>query len=235
MHFVIGDLHGMLDPLLRLLKRLPREAAPIFCGDLIDRGPHGAQVVELVRKRGYPCARGNHEESFIAFFRDFFAGMELEALISKWWVWLTLNGGNQTLSSYGFWRDPKDPRLLARIRSDLEWMESLPLAIELQASHPSGLPVVVSHSNVTKVWRRRHEDPALFKETALRTRDLECDPSAGIFNIFGHTPLPLRRLGQRCVDVDGGCCYQKEGLGRLVAYWVEEDRFIEQACHDGGA
>ena len=231
-HYVIGDIHGMLPQLEALLAQLPKPHTPVFTGDLIDRGPFSAQVVDLVRSSGYPCVRGNHEQTFIAFFRDYFGGMDLKSAVEKWMVWIALNGGKATLESYGFLEDPKDPAILERIRKDMEWMASLPLYIELGPIHPSGLPAVVSHSNITKVWHLRN-DPAyakLFADTALRTRDLECDPKSGIFNIFGHTPLPVRRPGPNCVDVDGGCCYQKEGLGALVAYCVEDDAFVIQKC-----
>jgi len=62
---VIGDVHGHADKLERLLERLgyrrttepdgrplwahPDRQAIFFVGDLIDRGPHQIQTVELVR------------------------------------------------------------------------------------------------------------------------------------------------------------------------------------------
>ena len=231
-HYVIGDVHGMLPQLLALLSKLPDPAKIIFCGDLIDRGPYSAQVVEYVRRQGHSCVRGNHEEAFIAFFRDYLGGMNLESAVHKWAPWLILNGGSETLRSYGFWEDPEDAAVLERIRRDMEWMASLPLYIELGPIHPGGLPAVVSHSNITGVWHLRHnpEYADLFAETALRARDMECHPQSGIFNIFGHTPLPIRRIEPNCVDVDGGCCYQKEELGRLVAYCVEDESFTIQNC-----
>ncbi len=231
-HYIIGDVHGMLPQLEALLARLPKPHILVFTGDLIDRGPFSAEVVELVRSRGYRCVRGNHEQTFIAFFRDYFGGMDLESVVEKWLVWIALNGGKETLESYGFLQDPKNPAILERIRKDMEWMASLPLYIELGPIHPSGLPVVVSHSNITKVWHLRNDLAyrKLFEDTALRTRDLECDPQSGILNVFGHTPLIQRRLGPHCIDVDGGCCYQKEGLSTLVAFCVQEDRFIFEPC-----
>ena len=155
--------------------------------------------------------------------------MPYDALIKKWSPWLFANGGKETLQSYGFWenRDPS-PAVMERIRSDMAWMRRLPIYLELEAEHPSGLPAVVSHSNITQVWHlRRNPDKAeLFKDVATRTRDLMCDETSGIFNIFGHTPSSTRYSGTQCVNVDSGCCYPKEGLGKLTAYCVEEDRFV---------
>ena len=228
-HFVIGDVHGMVDALIRLLEKLPTDAEVVFVGDLIDRGDKSAQVVEIVRSRGYRCVLGNHENTFIRFFQDYFDGMPYDALIKKWSMWLFANGGKETLQSYGFWenRNPS-PAVMERIQSDMAWMQQLPIYLELEAKHPSGLPAVVSHSNITQVWHFRHtpDKAELFKDVATRTRDLMCDETSGIFNIYGHTPSSTRYSGTQCVNVDSGCCYAKEGLGKLTAYCVEEDRFV---------
>lgn len=73
-HFVIGDAHGMVDALIRLLEKLPADAEVVFVGDLIDRGDKSAQVVEIVRSCGYRCVLGNHENTFIRFSRTISTG-----------------------------------------------------------------------------------------------------------------------------------------------------------------
>ncbi len=73
--FVVGDIHGELDALERVLSRLPALDANdtiVFLGDYVDRGPHSAQVLDLVR---HDLARrtaarivplmGNHEEAWL--------------------------------------------------------------------------------------------------------------------------------------------------------------------------
>ena len=58
---LIGDIHGQLEPLRRLLDELgyceedgviahPAGRRLIFVGDLIDRGPASRGVLELVRR-----------------------------------------------------------------------------------------------------------------------------------------------------------------------------------------
>jgi serine/threonine protein phosphatase 1 len=228
--YVIGDVHGMLAPLKTLLAKLPQDATVVFVGDLIDRGAYSAEVVELIRQKGYQCVLGNHEATFIRFFQDYFEGMGYEALMQKWAMWLNANGGKETLQSYGFWENPTpSAAVLDRIRDDMEWMERLPLYLELGTIHPSGLPVVVSHSNITSVWHLRDVPDTYehFKDIATRTRDLTCR-DIGIINIYGHTPTPTLHYHPRCINVDTGCCYDKEGFGRLTAYGVEEGVFITQ-------
>lgn len=72
--FAIGDVHGGLDELVRLLERLPTldaEDTLVFLGDYVDRGPRSREVVELVRTLStrtparVVALRGNHEDSWL--------------------------------------------------------------------------------------------------------------------------------------------------------------------------
>lgn len=102
--YVIGDVHGCLDQLEQLLERIEAElrdcsrgkTSIVFLGDLIDRGPASAEVVE--RLRNYSPARasthfimGNHEEVMLRVL----AGET--GLIPSWLRF----GGAETLRSYG--------------------------------------------------------------------------------------------------------------------------------------
>lgn len=73
--FAIGDIHGEMDHLLKLLERLPRltsEDTLLFIGDYLDRGPKSAQVIHFlieVLPRNCPATivtlRGNHEDAWL--------------------------------------------------------------------------------------------------------------------------------------------------------------------------
>mgnify|MGYP000459215225 CR=1 FL=1 len=92
---LFGDIHGCYYPLLRLLERLgyrrimldpteqgearftyahPDARLAIFVGDLIDRGPHIREVVQLVQsmvESGHALmVLGNHEYNAIAFAEE---------------------------------------------------------------------------------------------------------------------------------------------------------------------
>jgi serine/threonine protein phosphatase 1 len=109
--YVVGDVHGRLDLLDQLLDDIHRDIARrpqakvllVFLGDLIDRGPHSAQVVERLRAYRHPGVRpifllGNHEEVMLRIL-----GGEAEHVAG----WLRF-GGAQCLESYG-----ADPRVIA--------------------------------------------------------------------------------------------------------------------------
>lgn len=112
--YVIGDVHGCLDLLEPLLAAIETEIARqpqakvslIFLGDVVDRGPASAQVIERLRTLKMPGASvhfvmGNHEEVMLRVIDG-----DTELLRS----WLRF-GGAETLRSYGV--DPKELKKLS--------------------------------------------------------------------------------------------------------------------------
>ncbi len=62
---IISDVHGDYTALETALHRLEtyHHVDQILCaGDLVGRGPQPDKVVQLVRDRGIPTVRGNHDE-----------------------------------------------------------------------------------------------------------------------------------------------------------------------------
>ncbi|HEX8937626.1 MAG TPA: metallophosphoesterase [Sphingomicrobium sp.] len=121
--YVVGDVHGRLDLLEQLLAKIHSElqrrpAAKgllVFVGDLIDRGPSSAHVVERLRTYRREAIQpifllGNHEEVLLRIL-----GGDAQ-LITKW-RWF---GGAECLQSYGV--DPEqlthldDEQALAVVR-----------------------------------------------------------------------------------------------------------------------
>jgi serine/threonine protein phosphatase 1 len=101
--YAIGDIHGRLDLLDALLDmidaddraRRPAASELIFLGDLVDRGPESAGVVErlmtLAGTRPVRFLMGNHEEVFLRALEG-----DPKAL-----RFLIRIGGRETLLSYG--------------------------------------------------------------------------------------------------------------------------------------
>lgn len=113
----IGDVHGHYDGLMRLVAMIaPTQLDTLhFVGDLIDRGPKSAQVVEFVKQGNYPCVLGNHEHLLLNAFPD------ENSHISAFQGWLN-SGGQPTLTSY-----PNTDALMQHV----EWLRTLPLYIDL--------------------------------------------------------------------------------------------------------
>ncbi|MBE9043162.1 serine/threonine protein phosphatase [Pleurocapsales cyanobacterium LEGE 10410] len=113
---VIGDVHGHYDTLTALLDSiLPTSKDEVyFLGDLIDRGPKSAQVVDLVIRNQFNCLRGNHEEMLL----DVVGTGEVSIELYQGWLY---SGGHATVDSY----DSKIPQ------EHIDWMKSLPLYADL--------------------------------------------------------------------------------------------------------
>jgi serine/threonine protein phosphatase 1 len=139
--YAVGDVHGCLDLLKRIEAQIVADAGDaagskliVMLGDLIDRGPASAQVIDHVLAQppqGFDriCLRGNHEAMMLAFVRDPKRGA----------VWLE-NGGREALLSYGL---PSDtllrgvaPRALENLLAShvptehIEFLEALPVMLD---------------------------------------------------------------------------------------------------------
>jgi serine/threonine protein phosphatase 1 len=190
--FAIGDIHGCLKKLLRLVKACEAHAAGrraryVFLGDYIDRGPHSCGVIEFLirRQQAQPdsvvCLMGNHEQlALMAHESD--RAMPL---------WLA-NSGAATQRSY--WRTG------GRIAEPhLSWLRALPLC------HDDGLRLFV-HAGIDLAvpLDRQSADTLLWMREPFLT---DCDTvDCGRFIVHGHTPLAGGKpdLCRRRVNLDTG-------------------------------
>ena len=113
--YAVGDIHGCDDLLAELIERIDNdrrqrhalETVVVFLGDLIDRGPDSAKVIERLRNYAPAGVRpvflaGNHEEVLLRLLDGD------DSLVASWLKF----GGLQCCASYGL-----DPKALARMRS----------------------------------------------------------------------------------------------------------------------
>lgn len=114
--YVVGDVHGRRDLLEDLLAKIHAElqhrpakkSLLVFVGDLIDRGPASAQVLERLRTYRRPGVEtvfllGNHEEVLLRILKG-------DAQLITKWRWF---GGSECLQSYGI-----EPDRLAHLPDD---------------------------------------------------------------------------------------------------------------------
>lgn len=106
--YAVGDIHGQLDLYKKLEQKIVEDAKSfegqalvILLGDMIDRGPKSAQLIEhllMPPPEGITrlCLRGNHEDMFLQ-------ALETLSGIRDWVAW----GGSETLASYGIHPDPE--------------------------------------------------------------------------------------------------------------------------------
>lgn len=198
---VVGDIHGCIDELDRLLESL-RPATDdkiVFIGDYIDRGPDSKAVIErLLSLRdvsGATCVflKGNHEDMFLAYLGE--KGHYGEAFL--------LNGGRTTLASYGLEPQARGPSALEALPpSHVSFLRSLDL-------HHCDSPFLFVHAGIAplqKLEEQDEEDLLWIREEFIRNRHL-----LPFTVVFGHTPqrevlwhLPYK------IGIDTGCVYGRK-------------------------
>lgn len=211
----IGDVHGCLDQLQRLLAECEdyvagRPRRLVFLGDLIDRGPDSRGVVELVRElqstdpEHVVCLAGNHE--------DYTLNRDDPARVERW----LKNGAPETLASFGV----SDP---AALPDDfVDWVRRLPtyyddgVRLFVHAGIRPGVPLE---------QQTRHD--------LLWIRDDFLDSSVdhGRLVVHGHTPLKGGKPDVRPnrINIDTGAVFGGPltaavfGLGTRQAEFIQTD------------
>lgn len=181
--YVVGDIHGCLAPLDRLLAKFaPRpEDEVVFVGDYIDRGPQSREVVDRLLGLPHRCIflMGNHERMLL----DFLAGEDEELYLE--------NGGRATLESYGGNPDGIPASHLAFFHNLRPMYETSDYLIVHAGIRP--LTPLAEQSIHDMIWIRQE----FFKFLGKYPKPV----------IFGHTPLRQVLMADDRIGIDTGCVY----------------------------
>lgn len=255
----IGDIHGCLDALLRLEDALvtfsTREGFEPFLvavGDLIDRGPDSAGVLQHFRRgaeRGtHTALLGNHEEMMLRTLGHHAPWVFDEVPFSPWVTtgdryrasrptsrWLSEHdffeltrlmwlsqGGGPTLESWQV--DPSRTETWDLPPEDIAFLAALPLVWADEDAVATH--ALTTASDLAVLLHADGVDQAGSGpvQRALWLRQLPAGPVDDRVHVSGHTPLRrVRRYTDRkLVRVDTGCF-----LGhRLSAYCPKLDRSL---------
>lgn len=227
--YAIGDVHGCTDLLDQLLGGIAADDAArgtarttmIFLGDLVDRGPDSAAVIERLRllSAERPDTRfllGNHEEVFLDALKGEPKALRMFCRI----------GGRETIMSYGV--DPADYD-----RMDYEELHSA-LRARVPASHEAflaGFEDLITIGDYAFVHAGVRPDTDLeMQRTAdlrwIRSPFLDHSRPLAKTIVHGHTITPHLDLQPHRIGVDTGA-YQ---TGRLTALGLEgTERWTVQA------
>lgn len=214
--WIIGDIHGMCDPLRALINRLDNDNLDkfVFVGDYIDHGPSSKEVLDLIMGLGDKAVTlmGNHEHLMLQTLFD-------QKFQDDWGnrIWEE-NGAESTINSFGFRTvdefgakvDPKYIDFLKNLHcfylksfSDEKYevkflithggiMPNLPLAEQLAAnSYQAHNELMTKHG----VWI---EDSFVW----VRSDFFKADPNhwEGNIVIHGHTPTHILSHSLRDFD-----------------------------------
>lgn len=198
--YVVGDIHGRLDLLQKLLSELDPDCTVVFVGDYIDRGDQSAQVLRLLYafsadpKRKTVCLFGNHEDMLLRFLED------PQASATMWMH----NGGLQTLTSFGINNFSAFPDEADEVADKLRREIGAPLLAWLQDR-----PLLWTSGNVTVVHAAL--DPSKPLETQPRNVCLwghtgfrDSRRRDGQWVVHGHTIVTDPTVVDGVISVDTG-------------------------------
>lgn len=209
---IVGDVHGCLETLKALLAKAEGHT-PIFVGDLVDRGPKSAQVVQLVIDNGWQCVRGNHEQMMLDATAKTDQNKTFHHSYDSWRSWMH-NGGIETLASYGVKEPRWEMELSEQFKQHREWMTKLPYYIEFDnEKNANGDTLFVSHAGLPY----NNLEEAIRSQEIMWHRGTQFIPE-GKFSIFGHTPQKDARplVRKYYANVDTGACFKRPGYKTLT-------------------
>ena len=207
--FAIGDIHGCLENLEKLLKILPvnwGKDLVIFLGDYIDRGPNPRGVIEKVLelKKLYGeriiTLKGNHEWMFERFLK----GIDIDIFL--------YNGGGMTLKSYynkeGHLEIPEE---------HLKFLRELKLYYETEN-------YIFVHAGLRpgKELKEQSEEDLLWIRDSFYFSEYKFPKTI----VFGHTPFPAPLILDDRIGIDTGCVYG----GALTAIELPDKKIYQIEC-----
>ncbi len=207
--FAVGDIHGMVHLLERILERIPIDFERdllVFLGDYIDRGPYSKEVVDFLldlsrKSKNIVFLKGNHEKMFM----DFLQGAD--PLLYFW------NGGRSTIESYGFLESMDGKYEVFLPEEHSSFFRNLAVYLEtdnyifVHAGLKPGVPIE-QQSEDDLLWIR-HE--FIFSS---------CDFEKKV--IFGHTPFNAPFVMENKIGIDTGAVYGRY----LTCVQLPEEEFF---------
>lgn len=207
--YCMSDLHGEKDLFEKMLEQIhfsPQDHLYIL-GDVIDRGPHGVELLEqIMASANITMLLGNHEQMCLST-------LDLHPEIGARELWRQ-NGGMGTYRTLIYRRTPRERHQILRFLAGLP--DHLNITVNGQKFHlVHGCP---GPDRETRIWGRVDEN------TIIPYPDTLC--------IVGHTPtvflsgsvdVPFSIWhGKGVLDIDCGCGHRNEPLRRLACLRLDD-------------
>lgn len=216
--WVIPDIHGCYQTFLTLLEQLALSKSDqlFLLGDLVDKGPSSAQVLDQIitmQKSGYQifALRGNHEQMILDCAEE--EAYKLSFMLEKFGATDLLKRKNKVKAQY------------------LDFFKSLPYFFELK-----------HHFLVHAGFDFKKSQPFQNYDQMMWMRNFKSDltMTKGKTVIHGHVPSNIYVIEhaintrQQVIPLDNGCVYWKkrEGYGELLALELNSWELKKQECQD---
>lgn len=233
--FAISDIHGCLNTFKEALNLINfnKKDKLILLGDYIDRGLYSKEVIDYILeliKDGYNVIplKGNHEDFLLTSYNN-------EDVFTSWY----LNGGQETLKSYGFSMSEMDPYYLNAI---IEYKKYIPnehwdFLSNLKYIHEETDYVFV-HAGLNFYY----DDP--IKQTPyddmIWNRIYRTNSTSNIIFhenmgwrtlVTGHTPTDRKTMlemfnnNEYLITIDNGCYFNHSNFNHLAIFDIDNKKF----------
>jgi len=221
--YAIGDIHGRLDCLTYLKKKISEDSTKyddkmvVYLGDYVDRGPHSKEVIDNLIDEPIPgfkeeYIKGNHEDFMLS-------AMNNDATWNEIVSWL-YHGGLRTLQSYGvdvlelIEKVPnitmeyygQDTGIRTRVKEKLQ-----PILIEVvggkQIDFLNSLKLFHQEPGYIFVHAGVNPNKPFSEQTPkdlmwIRNEFLYSDKNYGVKIVHGHTPIDKVDIRSNRINVD---------------------------------
>lgn len=220
-YFIIGDVHGQLDTLKRLIANAPPHDRRIYLGDLVDRGPQCIETVQYVMddvlNNGAVCLYGNHEDMMVQALYQAGGGRH-----SNVYLWMN-NGGGPTFE--GFKALPEDQQVAV-----LQWVQELPLYVEGPGFVASHAPI--AQRNIEEVMSYLDRGSVGAKETFIWNRR-GIKPWPEHIQFYGHNALYKEHTDAAQDGKIFAYCIDDTGNGNISGmHWPSRILYCESFMED---
>ena len=186
--YVMSDIHGMSELFQRMLEqiRFSDEDTLYILGDMIDRGPDPAGILDIVMACDNIIAlKGNHEDGFVEWYENVGDKVQQRYYYNAYDVLADCEATREKLPEY------------------VRFMKNLPLYRKVKMNGNCYLMAHASTEEILRVWKRKEHVPTFIirgypKEQASvwhspNGRIIDVDCGAAFSDLGG-------RLGCLCLD-----------------------------------
>lgn len=242
---IVGDVHGMHKTLSSLLETVNFQTQDgdqlMFVGDLVNKGPDSAAVIDLAIQHSAMAVRGNHENAVLV------AWSKLRAATSE--------AEKKHLEETSTGTSLVTAKLLST--TQIEWLASLPLMIRVQMIPPTTTSLdrlVLVHAGLVPGMALENQDAhSIIHMRSLSSAEepLEADGDeswAASWDrwqkhvdtehrttvVFGHDAKRGLNIRDYAIGLDSACVYGKELSALIIESGADGQtrRTIQVECRD---
>ncbi|RSL73136.1 hypothetical protein CEP54_000533 [Fusarium duplospermum] len=164
---VIGDIHGMLDPFEKLLKKItfdPKRDHIVAVGDMVNKGPKTPELINRLMELKASAVRGNHEDRVILAWAALNAQQGVQAYLDS----------ESEAKRRGEDEDLKTARSLNE--AQMNWLRNLPVILSAESMslfivHAGLVPGVPVHQQ--DPWAVMNMRTLRFPRAEFRIKEIE--------------------------------------------------------------